>query len=106
MLVDGAVLLDLSPALAPDGVSLADVRTVLVTHAHPDHCAPAALLWRHWVLPDEQLTIAGPADVLEQCRPWLAPGAAVEALAGADLASSCSRRPSATGSTTAPATST
>lgn len=78
VLVDGAVLLDLSPALPPDGVSLAGVRTVLVTHAHPDHCAPAALLWRHWVLPDERLTIAGPADVLEQCRPWLAPGAPVD----------------------------
>ena len=46
VLVDGAVLLDLSPALPPDGVSLVGVRTVLVTHAHPDHCAPAALLWR------------------------------------------------------------
>ena len=59
VLVDGAVLLDLSPALPPDGVSLACVRTVLVTHAHPDHCAPAALLWRHWALPDERLTLAG-----------------------------------------------
>ena len=78
VLVDGAVLLDLSPALPPDGVSLAGVRTVLVTHAHPDHCAPSALLWRHWVRPDERLTIAGPAAVLEECRPWLAPGAPVD----------------------------
>ncbi|SDF53562.1 adenosylcobinamide kinase / adenosylcobinamide-phosphate guanylyltransferase [Blastococcus aurantiacus] len=78
VLVDGAVLLELSPALPPDGVSLAGVHTVLVTHAHPDHCAPAALLWRHWVLPDERLALAGPADVLEACRPWLAPGAPVD----------------------------
>ena len=36
VLLDGGVLLDLSPALPPDGVSLAGVHTVLVTHAHPD----------------------------------------------------------------------
>lgn len=78
VLVDGGVLLDLSPALPPDGVSLAGVHTVLVTHAHPDHCAPFALLWRHWVRPGEPLTIAGPAAVLDECRPWLAPGAPVE----------------------------
>ncbi|RBY79305.1 cobalamin biosynthesis protein CobU [Blastococcus sp. TF02-09] len=88
VLVDSAVLLELSPALPPDGVSLAGVRTVLVTHAHPDHCAPAALLWRHWALPHERLTIAGPAAVLEECRPWLAPGSPVdlvEAVPGATL---------------------
>lgn len=78
VLLDGGVLLDLSPALPPDGVSLAGVHTVLVTHAHPDHCAPFTLLWRHWVLPDEHLTIAGPAEVLETCRPWLAPDAPVD----------------------------
>jgi phosphoribosyl 1,2-cyclic phosphodiesterase len=78
VLVDGQVLLDLSPALPPDGVSLAAVHTVLVTHAHPDHCAPFALLWRHWVLPDQRLTVAGPPDVLESCRPWLAPDGPVD----------------------------
>jgi adenosylcobinamide kinase/adenosylcobinamide-phosphate guanylyltransferase len=78
VLVDGGVLLDLSPALPPDGVSLAGVHTVLVTHAHPDHCAPFALLWRHWVRPGDPLTVAGPAAVLDECRPWLAPGAPVE----------------------------
>jgi ribonuclease BN (tRNA processing enzyme) len=78
VLVDGGVLLDLSPALPPDGISLAGVHTVLITHAHPDHCAPFALLWRHWVRPAERLTIVGPADALETCRPWLAPDAPVE----------------------------
>src|SRR3954471_16712512 len=76
-LVDGAVLLDLTPALPPDGVSLARVHTVLITHAHPDHCSPFALLWRHWVRPGEPLTVVGPAPVLEECRPWLAPDAPV-----------------------------
>lgn len=78
VLVDGAVLVDLSPALPPDGVSLAGVHTVLITHAHPDHCAPFALLWRHWARPDEPLTVVGTADALETCRPWLAPDAPVE----------------------------
>jgi phosphoribosyl 1,2-cyclic phosphodiesterase len=77
-LVDGVVLLDLAPGLPPHGISLERVHTVLVTHAHPDHCSPFALLWRHWVLRDRPLTIAGPAGVLAECRPWLAPGAPVE----------------------------
>jgi phosphoribosyl 1,2-cyclic phosphodiesterase len=72
-LVDGAVLLDLSPAPPPDGVSLAGVHTVLVTHAHPDHCSPFALLWRHWARRSEPLAIVGPGPVLDECRPWLAP---------------------------------
>ncbi|WP_040336762.1 MBL fold metallo-hydrolase [Candidatus Blastococcus massiliensis] len=78
VLVDGGVLLDLSPALPPDGLSLAGVHTVLITHSHPDHCAPFGLLWRHWARPDDPLTIVGPADALETCRPWLAPDAPVE----------------------------
>ncbi len=78
VLLDGRVLLDLSPALPPDGSSLAAVHTILVTHAHPDHCSPFGLLWRHWVRPEEPLTIVGPAAVLAECRPWLAPGAPVD----------------------------
>jgi phosphoribosyl 1,2-cyclic phosphodiesterase len=72
-LVDGVLLLDLAPGTPPDGVSLADVRTVLVTHDHPDHCSPSALLWRHWAGLREPLTVVGPQPVLEACRPWLAP---------------------------------
>jgi len=86
-LVDGALLLDLPPAL-PGGVPLAGVHTVLITHAHPDHCSPFALLWRHWVQPDQPLTVAGPVPVLEACRPWLAPDGPVELVeagAGASL---------------------
>jgi len=76
VLVDGALLLDLPPAL-PGGVPLSGVQTVLVTHAHPDHCSPFALLWRHWVAPHQPLTVVGPAPVLEACGPWLAPEAPV-----------------------------
>ncbi|WP_116452447.1 MBL fold metallo-hydrolase [Blastococcus litoris] len=72
-LVDGVLLLDLAPGLPPDGISLHGVRTVLVTHAHPDHCSPFSLLWRHWAQLPEPLTLVGPAQVVEECRPWLAP---------------------------------
>lgn len=72
-LVDGVLLLDLSPAPPPVDVALADVATVLVTHAHPDHCAPFALLWRQWVRRGQPLTVAGPAGALDECRPWVGP---------------------------------
>jgi phosphoribosyl 1,2-cyclic phosphodiesterase len=72
-LVDGVLLLDLAPGTPPDGISLAGVRTILVTHDHPDHCSPFALLWRHWAHLDDPLTVVGPGPVLEACRPWLAP---------------------------------
>ena len=72
-LVDGVLLLDLAPGVPPDGISLAGVRTVLVTHDHPDHCSPFALLWRHWARLDEPLTVVGPEPVVAACRPWLGP---------------------------------
>ncbi|TYP88401.1 MBL fold metallo-hydrolase [Blastococcus xanthinilyticus] len=77
-LVDGVLLLDLSPAPPPEGVSLAGVRTVLVTHDHPDHCAPLVLLARQWVRRSEPLTVVGPPPVLAAVRPWLAPADPVE----------------------------
>jgi len=80
VLVDGGLLLDLPPVL-PGGVPLGAVHTVLVTHAHPDHCAPFALLWRHWVRPDQPLTVVGPEPVLDACRPWLAPDGPVRMVA-------------------------
>ncbi|MBD8869857.1 bifunctional adenosylcobinamide kinase/adenosylcobinamide-phosphate guanylyltransferase [Nocardioides donggukensis] len=55
------------------GVSLTGVRHVLLTHDHPDHCAPAFLLFRSWVSGDEPLDVIGPASVVAACRPWLAP---------------------------------
>ncbi|RBY88859.1 cobalamin biosynthesis protein CobU [Blastococcus sp. TBT05-19] len=80
-LLDGVLLLDLSPAPPPVEVCLAEVRTVLVTHDHPDHCAPLALLARQWVRRDEPLTVAGPAPVLDAVRPWLGPGDPVDLVA-------------------------
>lgn len=76
-LVDRRVMLDAGPmveaAAQRFGADLAGVRTVLVTHAHSDHLAPAFLLHRSWI--DQQpLRIYGPAPVIEACTHWLAPG--------------------------------
>ncbi len=72
-LVDDVLLLDLAPGLPSGDVSLAEVHTILVTHSHPDHCSPFALLWRHWARLTAPLTVVGPASALAECRPWLAP---------------------------------
>jgi adenosylcobinamide kinase/adenosylcobinamide-phosphate guanylyltransferase len=79
-LLDGVLLLDCGPeapqAAQRAGVDLTALRHVLVTHAHPDHCAPAFLLYRSWVLP-QPLDVVGPEDVLEQFRHWVAPDSPV-----------------------------
>lgn len=55
-------------------VSLRSVRHVLLTHAHPDHTAPAFLLYRSWVTDTAlPLDVVGPPEVIEQARLWLAP---------------------------------
>ncbi|MCR4512386.1 MBL fold metallo-hydrolase [Aeromicrobium sp. 50.2.37] len=79
--VDGtAVLLDPGPevlaAATRCGESLADVRVVLVTHAHADHFGPQLLLFRSWVS-DEPLDVVGPAAVVEEARRWVAPDSTV-----------------------------
>jgi len=80
-LVDDVLLLDLAPAPPPVDVCLADVHTVLVTHDHPDHCAPLALLARRWVRRSQPLTVAGPPPVLDAVRPWLGPDDPVDLVA-------------------------
>jgi adenosylcobinamide kinase / adenosylcobinamide-phosphate guanylyltransferase len=76
-LVDGTLLLDCGPDVARGaeraGRSLAGVRHVLVTHEHPDHCDPAALLWRRWAGLGESLEVLGPPAVVGACEPWVAP---------------------------------
>jgi adenosylcobinamide kinase / adenosylcobinamide-phosphate guanylyltransferase len=76
-LVDGTLLLDCGPeaprAAVRAGRSLADVRHVLLTHGHPDHLAPAALLWRSWAGREEPVEVLGPAAALAACRGWLHP---------------------------------
>ena len=79
-LVDDVLLLDCGPetphAAQRAGVDLSGLRHVLITHAHPDHCAPAFLLFRSWV-GDAPLDVLGPAPVVEQARLWVAPDSAV-----------------------------
>ncbi|MCK8613383.1 bifunctional adenosylcobinamide kinase/adenosylcobinamide-phosphate guanylyltransferase [Gordonia sp. C13] len=80
-LVDDALMLDFGPdapgAAVRHGVSLADVRHVLITHAHADHLAPQSLLFRSWVDGVDDLELIGPADALDACRPWVGPDVAV-----------------------------
>lgn len=76
-LVD-AFLLDCGPETPRTaeraGLSLAGVRHVLLTHDHPDHTAPAFLLYRSWVTsPDDPLDVVGPPSVIDSARHWLPP---------------------------------
>jgi adenosylcobinamide kinase / adenosylcobinamide-phosphate guanylyltransferase len=76
-LVDDVLLLDCGPETPRQAVragrSLARVRSILVTHAHPDHFDPAMLLYRSWVT-DTPLEVVGPAPVLDACEHWITPG--------------------------------
>lgn len=82
-LVDGGLLLDCGPetlrAAERTGVALDGLRHVLLTHRHPDHCAPAFLLFRSWV-DDSPLDVVGPPEVLDDCRRWVAPDSRVRFL--------------------------
>ncbi len=81
-LVDGVLLLDCGPDAPRQadraGVGLADVRAVLLTHGHPDHLAPGALLARSWSALDVPLRLLGPAAALDACRHWIGPRDPVE----------------------------
>ena len=76
-LVDGRLLLDCGPeaprAALRHGASLAGVRHLLVTHSHPDHAGPAALLFRSWAGRAEPLDLVGPPEALEVFREWVGP---------------------------------
>lgn len=79
-LLDGLVLLDCGPTTAQSaeraGVSLREVRVLLFTHQHSDHCSPATLMHRSWVT-DGPLTVMGPPDVVAACGTWLPPDTSV-----------------------------
>ena len=71
-LLDDRLLLEIGPeaprAALRQGVSLADVEGVLVTHAHPDHHGVPAWMWRGWVDGRRPLTLVAPAAVLADAR--------------------------------------
>jgi adenosylcobinamide kinase/adenosylcobinamide-phosphate guanylyltransferase len=76
-LVDDVLLLDFGPeaprAALQHGRHLIGVRHILLTHAHADHLAPAALSWREWAGRDEPVDIVGPPAAIAACRDWLKP---------------------------------
>ena len=76
-LVDDRLLIDCGPevpgAATRHGADLSGVRTLLVTHAHPDHVGPAALLFRHWAGRREPLDVYAPQGVLDLLSHWIAP---------------------------------
>jgi adenosylcobinamide kinase/adenosylcobinamide-phosphate guanylyltransferase len=77
VLVEDDLLLDCGPeaprAAVRQGASLAGVRHVLLTSAHPDHTGPAALLWRAWADRAEPLDVLGPPAAIALCRDWVGP---------------------------------
>ncbi len=85
-LVDGCLLIDPGPDAGAGGVDLTGVRTVLITHDHPDHLDPAFLLAWSWAS-GPRLLVAGPPEAIERCREWVGPEAPVEfrALASGDV---------------------
>jgi adenosylcobinamide kinase/adenosylcobinamide-phosphate guanylyltransferase len=79
-LLDSTLLLDCGPetphAAQRAGLDLSGLRHVLITHAHPDHCSPAFLLFRSWV-GESPLDVVGPPDVIAAARHWVAPDSPV-----------------------------
>jgi adenosylcobinamide kinase/adenosylcobinamide-phosphate guanylyltransferase len=76
-LVDGRLLLDCGPevplAATRIGRTLAGVRHLLVTHSHPDHAGPMALLARAWANRTEPLDLVGPPEALDVFADWIGP---------------------------------
>jgi adenosylcobinamide kinase/adenosylcobinamide-phosphate guanylyltransferase len=76
-LINRTLLIDLGPTIAGQaeraGVTLADVDTILVTHAHFDHCAAQHLLTRSWTHTNKTLRVIGPPSVIEMITPWIGP---------------------------------
>lgn len=77
-LVDDTLMLDCGPeapaSVVRSGRSMADVRVLLITHAHVDHLGPHVLLSRSWVDGLADLCVVGPADAVNACRDWVGPG--------------------------------
>ncbi len=76
-LVDGRLLLDCGPEVPLSatrlGRSLAGVRHLLVTHSHPDHAGPMALLARAWANRPEPMDLVGPPEALAVFADWIGP---------------------------------
>jgi adenosylcobinamide kinase/adenosylcobinamide-phosphate guanylyltransferase len=78
VLVDDRLLIDCGPdvprAATRFGADLGVIEMMLIGHAHPDHCGPAALMWRGWSSQARRpLEVIGPPAVIEECRRWTDP---------------------------------
>lgn len=78
VLLDSTLLLDPGPEATRQvsryGRHLAELRGILVGHAHDDHFDPAILLHRSWV-ETGPLELAGPAAVITIAEQWVDPAA-------------------------------
>ena len=72
-LVDDRILLDLGPDGLRAAGDLSAVEAVLITHAHPDHHAWPAWLWRGWAPSPRPLVLVAPPSVLADAAPHLDP---------------------------------
>ena len=76
-LVDDRLLLDCGPetprAALRHGTGLQQVTHVLITHNHPDHSAPMALLARGWAGRTQPLTVVGTESVIASWCLWVGP---------------------------------
>jgi adenosylcobinamide kinase/adenosylcobinamide-phosphate guanylyltransferase len=81
-LVDDLVMLDSGPtapySASRAGISLGQVRHLVLTHGHPDHLAPSILLWREWISNLGTLHVWGPSMAIDLCRDWVGPNSPVE----------------------------
>jgi adenosylcobinamide kinase/adenosylcobinamide-phosphate guanylyltransferase len=67
-LVDDRLLVELGHDGVRAAVDLTRVEAVLVTHAHPDHHAVPAWMWRGWSTTNRPLTLVGPPAVVADAR--------------------------------------
>ncbi len=76
-LVDRQLLIDPGPDAPRQAmranITLASLRYVLISHAHPDHLDPTFLMHRSWVN-DQPLVVVGPQPVIDACKPWVRGG--------------------------------
>ena len=77
IVVNRSLLIDCGPATAGQaeraGITLTDIDTVLITHAHFDHLAPQHLLTRSWTHTAKPLRIIGPPSVIDAIEHWIGP---------------------------------
>jgi adenosylcobinamide kinase/adenosylcobinamide-phosphate guanylyltransferase len=72
-LLDGRLLLELGHDGVRSAQDLTAVEAVLVTHAHPDHHAVPAWMWRGWAAGRRPLTLVAPPVVVAHARERLDP---------------------------------